>query len=157
MKITLASIGKTKSGYLKEGISEYQKRLQHYCTFNYVEYPDVKNRAKLKPDQIKKAEEDLILQQLQPSDYLVLLDEGGKQFTSVEWANWFSKRQLSNTKHLFLLIGGAYGFSQPIYQRANEKVSMSKMTFSHQMIRLLVTEQIYRAHTILKGEPYHHQ
>ncbi|MEO0405531.1 MAG: 23S rRNA (pseudouridine(1915)-N(3))-methyltransferase RlmH [Bacteroidota bacterium] len=157
MKITLASIGKTKSSYLVEGISEYQKRLKHYCSFHYVEYADVKNRAKLKPDQIKKAEEDLIMAQLQPSDYLVLLDEGGKQYSSVEWSKWFSKRQLSNTKHLYLLIGGAYGFSDKLYQRASEKISMSKMTFSHQMIRLLVAEQIYRAHTILKGEPYHHQ
>lgn len=157
MKIKLVVVGKTEKGYLKEGIAEYAKRLKHYFPFELVEIPELKNARKLREGQIKVAEGELLLKQFVNSDCVVLLDEQGKQFRSKEFAQYFQKKANSGLKQVVLVVGGAYGFSDEVYQRANEKISLSKMTFSHQMVRLFAIEQVYRAMTILRGEPYHHE
>ena len=150
MKILLLVIGKTDEDYLITGIKKYVGRIGHYASFEMKEIPDPRNRKTLSEEQQKTAESFLILSQLQPSDHVVLLDENGKQFTSVQFAE-------SLVKRLVFIIGGPYGFSKEVYDRANAKLSLSPMTFSHQMVRLIFVEQLYRAFTILKGEPYHHQ
>lgn len=156
MKIELWMVGKTSFPYLKEGIEIYQKRLKHYLPFAIEVIPDLKNTKNLNETQVKNKEAELILKKLAPQDFLILLDENGKQYDSIAFAKLIeSKRSLSHKKIVFL-IGGAYGFSDTVYQRSNAKISLSKMTFSHQMVRLFVVEQIYRAMTILKNEPYHH-
>jgi len=157
MKILLLVIGKTDEDYLITGIKKYVGRIGHYASFEMKELPDPRNRKTLSEDQQKKAESFLLLQQLQPGDQVVLLDENGKQFTSVEFAESLEKQMASGAKRLVFIIGGPYGFAQEVYDRANAKMSLSPMTFSHQMVRLIFVEQLYRAFTILKGEPYHHQ
>lgn len=157
MKITLLVIGKTEADYLKKGIDEYVKRLKHYIPFSIQVIPALKNTKNLSEEQQKEKEGDLIFAQLKPTDSLVLLDENGKMFSSVKYANYIQKYMLAGTRNLVFVVGGPYGFSDTIYQKAIDKISLSPMTFSHQMVRLIFAEQIYRGMTILKGEPYHHQ
>ena len=157
MTIKLLAIGKTDSKALQSLINVYEKRLQHYVKFEIELIPDLKNSKNLSEDQQKIKEGELILKKLNPTDVLVLLDEKGKLISSIEFSSYLQKKMNSGIKQLVFLIGGPYGFSQEIYSAATGKISLSKMTFSHQMIRLFVTEQVYRAFTILKNEPYHHQ
>jgi 23S rRNA (pseudouridine1915-N3)-methyltransferase len=157
MKIKLIAIGKTDEKSLQTLIDKYQNRLKHYIGFDLDIIPDLKNSKNLSEKQQKEKEGDLILKKLQTSDYVVLLDENGKHFHSVDFAKYLQKKMNSGAKQLVFIIGGPYGFSETVYKRSNEKLSLSKMTFSHQMIRLFAVEQIYRAFTILKNEPYHHQ
>ncbi len=156
MKILLLSIGKTDDDYLITGIKKYVGRIGHYASFEMKEIPDIRNRKTLNEDQQKKAESFLLLQQLQPADHVVLLDENGKQFTSVGFSESLEKQMATGAKRIVFIIGGPYGFAQEVYDRANAMMSLSPMTFSHQMVRLIFVEQLYRAFTILKGEPYHH-
>ena len=151
------TIGKTNEKYLIEGISNYQKRLKHYTNFEMIEIPNIKNAKNLSEAELMKKEGELILKQIQSSDYLVLLDDKGKDFTSPKFAQKLQQWMLSGKKRLVFVVGGAYGFSEEVYKRGNEKLSLSKMTFSHQMVRLFFVEQIYRGYTILNNEPYHHQ
>ncbi|MDO6471986.1 23S rRNA (pseudouridine(1915)-N(3))-methyltransferase RlmH [Maribacter sp. 1_MG-2023] len=157
MTIKLLAIGKTDSSQLQELIEVYQKRLQHYINFETELIPDLKKTKNLSEDQQKDKEGELILKRLAPTDVLILFDEKGKQYTSVEFSTFLQKKMNSGIKQLVFLIGGPYGFSNEIYSKATGKISLSKMTFSHQMVRLFITEQVYRAYTILKNEPYHHQ
>ena len=156
MKILLLTIGKTDDDYLITGIKKYVGRIGHYASFEMKEIPDIRNRKTLNEDQQKKAESFLLLQQLQPGDHVVLLDENGKQFTSVGFSESLEKQMATGVKRIVFIIGGPYGFAQEVYDRANAMMSLSPMTFSHQMVRLIFVEQLYRAFTILKGEPYHH-
>ncbi|MBR5898315.1 MAG: 23S rRNA (pseudouridine(1915)-N(3))-methyltransferase RlmH [Muribaculaceae bacterium] len=156
MKITLLAIGKTNAKYLQEGIEQYTKRLGHYIPFELKILPDVKTTKSLTTDKQKEMEGQMFLAAIGQGDWVTLLDERGKEFTSREFANYIDKKMVTLPKNLIFIIGGPYGFSQEMYDRANEKLSLSKMTFSHEMIRLFFIEQIYRAMTILKGEPYHH-
>lgn len=157
MKIKLLAIGKTDNKQLIQLIDEYQKRLKHYIKFEFDVIPDIKNAKNLSELQQKEKEGELILKKLQNTDILVLLDDKGKQFSSVEFSKYLQKKMNAGTKQLFFVIGGPYGFSDAVYKKAKEQLSLSKMTFSHQMIRLFVVEQIYRGFTILKNEPYHHE
>lgn len=157
MEISLIVIGKTNARYLQEGIDEYIKRLKHYIPYSITVLPDIKNTKKLTEEQQKEAEGKMMLDTLKPGDCLVLLDERGKEFTSVAFADYLQRKMNAGLRRLVFVIGGPYGFSQSVYDRADEKISLSKMTFSHEMIRLFFTEQIYRAMTIQRGEPYHHQ
>ena len=157
MQITLIAIGKTDSTELERLISVYENRLKHYIKFKFQIIPDLKNSKNLSEAQQKEKEGDLILGQLQPSDVLILLDEKGKQHSSEEFSQFLQKKMNSGLKHLVLVIGGPYGFSDKVYQRCNGQISLSKMTFSHQMVRLFLIEQLYRGFTILRNEPYHHQ
>ena len=157
MNIKLIAIGKTDDTQLITLIERYQNRLKHYIKFNFEIISDIKNVKNLSEKQQKEKEGELILKQLTPTDFLVLLDENGKQFTSVEFSQYLQKKMNAGIKQLVFVIGGPYGFSEAVYQKAQGKISLSKMTFSHQMIRLFVVEQIYRGFTILKNEPYHHQ
>lgn len=156
MKITLLVVGKTTSAQVESLIQEYQKRLTHYLPFALQVIPELKNTKALTPDQQKQAEGELILRAVAQSADLVLLDEHGKEFRSIEFADYIQKK-MSSGRDVFFVVGGPYGFSEAVYQRANGKISLSKMTFSHQMVRLFFVEQIYRAMTILRGEPYHHE
>ena len=156
MKTLLIQVGKTVNKHFIVGINDYVERIGHYMPFEVVTIPELKNTKNLTEDQQKQAEGELILKQLQPSDTVVLLDEHGKDFRSIEFARWLEQKQ-QTARRLIFIIGGPYGFSPAVYSRANEQLSLSKMTFSHQMIRLTFTEQIYRACTIIKGEPYHHE
>ncbi len=155
MKTTLVAIGKTDDSYIRTGIDKYVNRLRHYISFDVQVLPDVKNKN-LSAEQQKLAEAKLLLPFFAPSDIVVLLDEGGQEFTSRAFADFFTKQTLSGRRNLFFVIGGPYGFASDVYQRANAKISLSRMTFSHQMVRLIFLEQLYRAQTIIKGEPYHH-
>ncbi|MCE5224563.1 MAG: 23S rRNA (pseudouridine(1915)-N(3))-methyltransferase RlmH [Porphyromonadaceae bacterium] len=157
MKISLVVIGKTDAAYFVDAINEYKSRLVHYIPFEMEVIPDIKNVKNLREDQQKEKEGELILKTLQPGDYLVLLDEHGKSFTSMEFATYIERKMHVVPKRLVFVIGGPYGFSEAVYKAASEKISLSKMTFSHQMIRLIFVEQIYRAMTILNNEPYHHE
>jgi 23S rRNA (pseudouridine1915-N3)-methyltransferase len=157
MKITFITVGKTEDAYLKDGIEKYVKRLKHYTKLDLGEIPELKNTKALTEDQQKTKEAELILKKVSPQDYLILLDEAGQEFTSVQFANYLNKRVISSVASLVFVVGGPYGFDQSVYQRANDKISLSRMTFSHQMVRLFFVEQLYRAFTIIKGEPYHHQ
>ncbi|MBQ2045695.1 MAG: 23S rRNA (pseudouridine(1915)-N(3))-methyltransferase RlmH [Muribaculaceae bacterium] len=156
MKITLLAIGKTNTKYLQEGIEQYIKRLSHYIPFEFKILPDVKTTKGLTQEKQKEMEGQMFLNCIQSGDVVVLLDEKGKEMTSREFSVYLDKKMVTVAKNLIFVIGGPYGFSQEIYNRANEKLSLSKMTFSHEMIRMFFIEQIYRAMTILKGEPYHH-
>ncbi|WP_136465552.1 23S rRNA (pseudouridine(1915)-N(3))-methyltransferase RlmH [Flagellimonas onchidii] len=156
MQITLIAIGKTDSVELAKLISVYEKRLAHYVKFRFDIIPDIKNSKNLSEKQQKEKEGELILNQVQPSDILLLMDENGKQFSSMEFSQFLQKKMNSGIKNLVLTIGGPYGFSDAVYQRSNGKISLSKMTFSHQMVRLFLVEQLYRGFTILRNEPYHH-
>lgn len=157
MKIVLLVIGKTVESYFIQGIEEYSNRLTHYLPFEMTVVPELKNAKNLTFDQQKEKEADALLKFLQPGDYVVLLDEHGKEFTSMAFADYIAKKRHTVSKRLVFIVGGPYGFSPRIYDAAQEKVSLSKMTFSHQMIRLLFVEQLYRAMTILNNEPYHHE
>lgn len=157
MKIKLLAVGKTDDKHLIQLIEMYQKRLKHYVKFDIEIIPDIKNAKNLSEEQQKEKEGELILSKLQSTDQLLLLDDKGKQHTSIEFAHFLQKKMNSGIKQLVLVIGGPYGFSNTVYQKANGKISLSKMTFSHQMIRLFIVEQIYRGFTILRNEPYHHE
>lgn len=155
MKIRLIWTGKTADAYLDEGIAIYQNRLKHYCRFEIQTLPDIKNAKSLSKEELKEREGKQLLEALGPQDILVLLDEGGKMYTSPQLAD-FVQKMLNRGGTIVFVIGGAYGFSAEVYNRADAKVSLSPLTFSHQMVRLIFAEQLYRAFTILKGEPYHH-
>ena len=156
MKIEFWVVGKTSFAYLKEGTQLYEKRIKRYLPFEYIIIPDIKNAKNLSQEELKKKEGLSILKKLEKNDLLILLDENGKTFTSIKFSKWLEQKlQLSSRKIIFV-VGGAYGFSEEVYARANGKVSLSSMTFSHQMIRLFFLEQLYRALTITKNEPYHH-
>ncbi|MDT0651054.1 23S rRNA (pseudouridine(1915)-N(3))-methyltransferase RlmH [Autumnicola edwardsiae] len=157
MTIKLLCIGKTDSKQLQQLIDVYLKRLQFYTKFEIEIIPDLKKVKNLDENQQKIKEGELILSKVQNADFLVLLDENGKQFSSEGFSEYIQKRLNSGLKQLIFVVGGPYGFSEAVYQRANSKISLSKMTFSHQMVRLFFTEQVYRAFTILKNEPYHHK
>jgi 23S rRNA (pseudouridine1915-N3)-methyltransferase len=157
MKATLLLVGKTTDRRFSDLIEEYSNRVKHYINFEIITIPELKNTKNLSAEQQKNAEAELINKQIQKGDHIVLLDEHGKEYRSVEMAECMKRKMNTINKRLVFIIGGPYGFSQKIYDIANEKISMSKMTFSHQMIRLIFVEQIYRAMTILNGEPYHHE
>ena len=157
MNIKLLLVGKTDEGSLQGLIDNYIKRLNHYNRFEVEILPDLKNTKSLSLEQQKQKEGKLILEKLNASDFLVLLDENGKQYSSEAFSEYIQKRLNSGMKQLIFVVGGPYGFSEEVYARAQGKVSLSKMTFSHQMVRLFFVEQLYRAFTILKNEPYHHK
>lgn len=157
MKIKVVCIGKTGKGFLEEGEKEYLKRLKHYIPIEKIEIPDLKNAKNLSQDQIKQKEGELLLNHVESGDQLFLLDEKGRSYSSVQFSQFIQKCMNQGGKHLVFLIGGPYGFSDEVYAKAQGKLSLSAMTFSHQMIRLFFFEQIYRGFTILKGEPYHHE
>ena len=157
MQIKLIAVGKTDSRAIQELIDEYVKRLGFYIKFEFEIIPDLKNTKSLSESSQKEKEGELILKKLQNADELILLDENGKQFSSIDFSDYLQKKMNSGLKQLVFVIGGPYGFSEEIYQRANGKISLSKMTFSHQMVRVFFIEQVYRAYTILRNEPYHHQ
>lgn len=157
MKITLLAIGKTEQPYLVTGIDAYCNRLKHYTSFAFEVIPALKNTKNLSEAEQKQREGELLLAQLKPTDRVVLLDENGSKPSSEQFADQIQKHMLASVKNLVFIIGGPYGFSTEVYARANEKMSLSAMTFSHQMVRLIFVEQLYRAFTIIKGEPYHHK
>jgi 23S rRNA (pseudouridine1915-N3)-methyltransferase len=157
VKILLLTIGNTDKKYMKEGIDDYVKRLTFYLPFEIKIIPDLKNRSALSEDLQKEKEGLLILNQVLPGDYLILLDERGTEFSSLEFSKWMEKKMIAGLRQLVFVIGGPYGFSKMVYQRADFKIAMSQLTFSHQMVRMIFVEQIYRAMTIIKNEPYHHQ
>ena len=156
MKTELIMVGKTVDKLYTKGIGDYQERIGHYMPFNITVIPALKNTKNLSEDQQKQAEGELILRLIQPSDTVVLLDEHGAERTSMEMATWLTRKQ-QTARRLVFIIGGPYGFSADVYGRADEKISLSRMTFSHQMVRLIFTEQLYRACTIIRGESYHHE
>ena len=157
MKITLLVVGKTVGKNLIEMIDEYVKRLRFYIDFEMVVIPDLKNNKNMSFDVQKEKEGEMILRSLNDSDEVILMDEHGKEYSSVEFASQVEKKMASGLKRLVFVIGGPYGFAPAVYSRANGKISLSRMTFSHQMVRIIFTEQLYRAFTILKNEPYHHE
>lgn len=157
MKIVLIVVGKTDKEWLIDGFSDYSSRLEHFAPFQTIVIPDIKNTRNMDPKTQKDLEGDAILRQLAPGDDIVLLDENGKEMTSPVMAEWLGKRLSLSSKRLIFIIGGPYGFSDKVYAAAGGKISLSKMTFSHQMVRVIFAEQLYRAFTILKGIPYHHQ
>ena len=157
MKIKLIVIGKTKSKFLIDGENEYQKRLKYYCKFSELLIPDIKNGGKLSKKELKKKEGSLILESIKNSDYVILLDDKGITLSSIEFSEFLNKKMVSSRSELVFVVGGAFGFSESIYKRANTKLSLSKMTFSHQMVRLIFKEQLYRGFTIIKGNSYHHK
>ncbi|MCR4773656.1 MAG: 23S rRNA (pseudouridine(1915)-N(3))-methyltransferase RlmH [Prevotella sp.] len=156
MKTELILVGKTVNKHFIAGINDYAERISHYMPFSITTIPELKNTKSLSEEQQKEREGELILKLIQPSDTVVLLDEHGAEMRSIEYAKWLQHKQ-QTARRLIYVIGGPYGFSKAVYDRANEKISLSKMTFSHQMVRLIFTEQLYRACTIIKGEPYHHE
>lgn len=157
MTIKLIVLGKTDSSQLNQMIDEYQNRLRHYIKFEIETIPDIRNNKNLSEKQQKEKEGEVILSKLGTSDFLVLLDENGKQYSSVEFSAYLQKKMNSGLRQLVFVVGGPYGFSDAVYQKCQGKISLSKMTFSHQMVRLFMVEQLYRAFTILRNEPYHHQ
>ncbi len=157
MKIKLLAIGKTDDKNLQALIQTYESRLKHYIKFEIEVIPDIKNVKNISKEQQKEKEGELILKRINPTDNLVLLDEKGKEYRSIEFSGFLQKKMNAAVKQMVLVIGGPYGFSDKVYKKATGKLSLSKMTFSHQMIRLFIVEQIYRAFTILKNEPYHHE
>lgn len=157
MKITLLVVGKTEDKYLIEGIEKYLNRLKHYIGFTLSAIPDIKNTKNLTEAQQKAKEAELILKQLSNSDMVILMDEKGRKYSSVSFANYLNKQMIGSVQHMVFIIGGPYGFDERVYKRANGSISLSDMTFSHQMVRLFFVEQLYRAFSILKGEPYHHE
>ncbi len=157
MKIELLVVGKTNDSHLNNLFEEYEKRLKHYLTFKFTVIPELKNTKNLSVSEQKEKEADLILKSIEEQDHVILLDEHGKEYSSVEFSLWLEKLSWTGTKKLIFIIGGPFGFSQRMYERAKGKISLSRMTFSHQMIRVFFIEQIYRAMTIQKGEPYHNE
>ena len=156
MKIKLLAIGKTEENYLKEGIEQYIKKIVHYFPFEYDELPALKQTKNISFAEQKKREGEILLKKILPSDTIILLDEKGKQYSSVEFSDFLQQKILQNHKQIVFVIGGAYGFSEEMHQRKNHLLSLSSMTFSHQMVRLIFLEQLYRGASILKNEPYHH-
>ncbi len=156
MKTALILVGKTNDTHLQAIINDYAERITHYMPFEIIVIPELKNTKSLSEEQQKVREGELIMKQLTAQDTVILLDERGKQYRSLEFAKWIEKQQLT-ARRLVFVIGGPYGFSPAIYDRANGKISLSAMTFSHQFVRTIFTEQLYRACTIIKGEPYHHE
>lgn len=156
MRITLLQTGKTRDRFINEGVEEFRKRMVRYAPFVIDTVPDLKNSRNMTMNEVQKKEGQMILKRIKPGDYLILLDERGKEYHSIGFAEHLNKLE-GRVNHIVFVIGGPYGFSGEVYSRANEKFSLSKLTFSHQLIRLLFMEQIYRAFTILKGEPYHHE
>ena len=156
MKTILIQVGKTVNKHFVASISDYVERIGHYMPFDVVTIPELRNTKNLSEEQQKQAEGELILRLLQAADTVVLLDEHGREYRSIEFARWLEQKQ-QTARRLVFIIGGPYGFSPAVYARANEQLSLSKMTFSHQMIRLTFTEQVFRACTIIRGEPYHHE
>lgn len=156
MKIRVITVGKTAEKYLVTGIKEYEKRLSRFISFSWDEIPDISSRGKTSIQELKDKEGELILKKIKTSDIVVLFDAEGTQFSSKGFYNWFEKKALSGVSSITFVVGGAYGFSDLVYVRANQKISFSKMTFSHQMIRLILIEQIYRAYSIKHNLPYHH-
>ena len=157
MKVALITIGKTDAAWVREAIEIYLARLKHYLAFDFIQLPDIKNSKNLSEEQQKQAEGEQILRMLQPGDRIVLLDDKGKSYTSMGFARYLEAKQHASVRRLVFIIGGPYGFSPTVYDKADERLSLSQMTFSHQMIRPIFLEQIYRAMTILRGEPYHHE
>lgn len=157
MKILLIVVGKTDQQWLTEGISQYVERLTHFCQFEMQVIPDIKNTKNMEQNVQKQREGELILNLLQPSDDVWLLDDKGREMTSAETAKWIEKRMAQSSKRLVFIIGGPYGFSPDVYNRVPGRLSLSKMTFSHQMVRLIFVEQLYRAFAILNNLPYHHE
>ncbi len=157
MKVILLTVGKTNEISLKNAISEYQKRLKFYLQYEIEEIPELKNTKSLSENVQKQKEGELILKSVTDADELILLDDKGAEYTSMQFSSYMEKKMAMGGKRLVFVVGGPYGFSEAVYARANGKLSLSRMTFSHQMIRLIFTEQLYRAMTILKGEPYHHE
>ena len=156
MKINLIAVGKTKSHYLQDGEADYTKRLKHYCKFSELFIPDIKNAGKLSKKEIKSKEGRLILDALKNSAYVILLDDKGITLSSIEFSKFLNNKMVSSVNELVFITGGAFGFSKEVYEKADLKMSLSKMTFSHQMVRLIFKEQLYRAFTIIRGEKYHH-
>lgn len=157
MRITLLTAGKTDVAWVKAGLDMYVSRIAHYVPFTADEIPELKNTASLGREQIKEKEGALLLRRMKPSDYVVLLDEHGRRFRSVEFASWLEDRMARTGADIVFVVGGAYGFSSAVYGRADFRISLSDMTFSHQMVRTIFAEQLYRAFTIIRGEPYHHE
>ena len=157
MKIKLIVVGKTNAEYLLGGEREYEKRLKHYTKFEEIIVPEIKQAGKLSENELKKKEGQLILGKLENSDHVILLDDKGKSYSSLQFSEFLQQKMNCGLKSLVFVIGGAYGFSEEVYQRANYKLSLSKMTFSHQMVRLIFKEQLYRGFSILRGEKYHHE
>ena len=157
MKITLLTVGKTDKDWVRQGLDIYMSRLKHYVPFSITEIPELKNVSAMTKDQIKTREGELILKNIRNTDDVILLDERGKEYSSMELARIIQDKMTYGGKDIVYVIGGAYGFSDAVYARANSKLSLSRMTFSHQMVRAIFVEQIYRAFTIMKGEPYHHE
>lgn len=157
MDILLITVGKTKTGYIQTGINEYIGRLGRYTPFSMIELPDIKTGKGMTEEQIKQKEGTLILEKTLPSDFIVLLDEKGREYGSEEFAFYIQKLMASGRKRTVFIVGGPYGFSNEVYSKANAKLSLSRMTFNHEMVRLFFVEQVYRAMTILRGEPYHHR
>lgn len=156
MKTLLILVGRTVNKHFAAGINDYAERIGHYMPFDIITIPELKNTKNITEEQQKQAEGELIMKQLTPSDTVVLLDEHGREHRSVEFAAWLERKR-NTARRLVFVIGGPYGFSENVYKRADEMISLSRMTFSHQMVRLIFTEQLYRACTIIKGEPYHHE
>jgi 23S rRNA (pseudouridine1915-N3)-methyltransferase len=156
MKITFLTVGKTEDAYLKDGIEKYVKRLKHYTKLAIIDLDELKNTKALTQEQQKSKEAELILKKITPQDYVILLDENGMELTSERFAAYIDKKAIASVSNMVFVVGGPYGFDATVYARANDKLSLSAMTFSHQMVRLFFVEQLYRAFTIIKGEPYHH-
>lgn len=156
MKVTFLTVGKTEDAYLKDGIEKYVRRLKHYTKLLIIDIDELKNTKALTQEQQKAREAELILKKITALDYVILLDEKGAQLTSQQFAAYIDKKAVGSVTSLVFIVGGPYGFDPSVYSRANDKLSLSAMTFSHQMVRLFFIEQLYRAFTIIKGEPYHH-
>lgn len=157
MKMTLLTVGRTDVKWVREGLELYMSRLDHYVPFSLVEIPELKNISSFSKEQIKDKEGDAIIKAIRPSDEVFLLDEHGREYSSMEFSVFLEEKMSRSSRDLVFVIGGAYGFSKAVYLRAEGKISLSRMTFSHQMVRTIFAEQLYRAFTILKGEPYHHE
>jgi len=157
MKIVLLTVGKTEDAYIRDGIDKFVKRLKHYTRLEIIDLPELKNTKALTQEQQKSKEAELILKKITVTDHVVLLDEKGLEFNSVQFADYLDKKAIGSVQTLVFIIGGPYGFDASVYQRANAQLALSRMTFSHQMVRLFFVEQLYRAFSIIKGEPYHHQ
>lgn len=157
MKVKLIQIGKTDASYLTEGIEKYNKRIKHYHPYEIITIPDIKNVKNISQEQQKKLEAEKILKAIENTDLVILLDEKGKELSSVKFANFINDTMLQSIKQLIFVIGGPYGFDSSVYNRANRKIALSQMTFSHQLVRLIFAEQLYRANSIIKREPYHHE
>jgi len=156
MKLKLIVVGKSAFDFVREGELVYEKRLVHYLPFEKFIVPDIKNPKNLSTEELKKKEGELILSKITNQDFLVLMDENASQFSSTNFASWIEQKVNEGTRSMVFVIGGAFGFSKEVYERSNQLISLSKMTFSHQLVRVIFLEQLYRAQTIMKGEPYHH-